>query len=176
MFFALGVSAQDFFIDEDGNKVDCKQLTVSKNADGEVYNWSYHSTSGERKSYNQSNVPAFPAYSKGGKYFELIPEKIGKSEMKYCQRLESGTLSLYTDNAVRSYAPTKGSAKQSGPNRLFIKTPDGTFLDANDKKSFKNEISPLIYSCRAMMNKRITGKLPFQEELANLIKAYNEDC
>lgn len=178
--FLITISnAQTYFVDENGKQINCKKLIVQTASDGSIMTLIYTTNSGQNKQFRGKNkCPQIQKYCQKGAIYELIPEDANKPDgaKRFSKQVVNGKLKVYYDGANRAYSVNKQNLEKQKENRLFILTEDGKYLDANDKKSMKKVIIPLLASCPKFHNQYRKEFSSDPTKFIEMIKFYNEIC
>ena len=166
----------------------CKTLKFGTNLQGYLNKLQYTDMNGKNiELKGKKEVPDVITFFVKGIIIDKTPLKADKPDgyIRYTERVVDGKLKVYLAqqgyNSSRTYTPGSpfGDFSTRGPvgiYRFYIKMPDGTYYQINDKGNMRDHIKPFLLSCTDFKNEYKGDFSTCEEAFMEMIKLFNSKC
>jgi hypothetical protein len=198
IFFSLACSfllnanthAQEYFVRNNSkDTIRCSNMEYTTSSQGFIVELTYTDKAGKPvKLEGKKKLKDINTLNYTTGIVERMPLKISKPDayVRYGERVINGKLKVLvyndqyqTTNWVKSPIDSRMDGYKtstSGTYMLYLKMPDGTFLNANKKKVVKKIIKPYLLKCKEF-EENYKGKFTNEEkQFMDMIRIYNSVC
>lgn len=182
--------AQEYFVRNNNlDTIRCSNMEYTTNSQGFIVELTYTDKSGKQvKLEGKKKLKDINTLNYKTGIVERMPLKLSDPDgyVRYGERVVNGKLKvlLYNDQYqttdwVKSPIDSRMDGYKtttSGTYMLYLKMPDGTYLNANKNKVIKKNIKPYLMQCKEF-EKNYKGNFTREEkQFMDMIRIYNSIC